>query len=248
MSDLVFYLLMALVVVLVVAQKPIARGISRAWDALVRDDWETGDGVATLDAVPVGAGRCVACGSDDLGLLAPRVYRCRACGYEGGENRVAWERTRSQAAWGARPWSERLAAARSGVQDTLRQLLAVEDDARRWPALEVIQAYSSSLVAREYYRANVLDDLTAARQRQHAKEALLEAIRMALAPLYAAADAVPGLEIPPPDDPAWDGEPDAVFARAQATVTGALARIDEVQEKVLAGAEGAALAGPTRSV
>ena len=37
---------------------------------------------------------------------------------------------------------------------------------------------------------------------------------------------------PPPDDPAWDGEPDAVFARAQATITGALARIDEVEASV----------------
>ncbi len=233
MSDLAFYLLVALVVVSLVAGRPIARILSRLWDELGREGWENGDGVEAGDVVPVGAERCVACGSDDLELLAPRVYRCRACGYEGGENRGAWERTRNQAAWAARPWSERLAAARSGVQDTRRQLLAVEDHARRWPAPEVIQAYASSYHDwHPVQRDPFISDLTEVRLRQHAKEALLEAIRMALAPLYAAADAVPGLELPPPDDPAWDGEPDAVFARAQATITGALARIDEVEASV----------------
>lgn len=208
-------LLLGLLVLVVVAF-PL-KGIGRAWDALVRLFEETRDSAAS--GTPVGEGCCVACGSDDVEILAPGVYVCRACGYQGGENRAAWERGEKQAAWGARPWAERIAAARGGVEDTQRQLLALESDARRWPNPEVVDAYASTSNPNAGF--DLASNYLEVRRVQRARQALLEAIRKALAPLYAAADAVPGLAIPPPDDPRWDGEPDEVFARTQATTTGA---------------------------
>ncbi|MCA9712503.1 MAG: hypothetical protein KDK70_42130 [Myxococcales bacterium] len=41
--------------------------------------------------------RCAACQGDALTMLAPDVYRCDACGYEGGEGRGARARARREA-------------------------------------------------------------------------------------------------------------------------------------------------------
>jgi hypothetical protein len=75
--------------------------------------------------------RCVACNADDLAMLAPAVYRCNACGYEGGEGRAARARALREASFRSMDPQERRESARrdldgarmlasSGIGDLLR--------------------------------------------------------------------------------------------------------------------------------
>ena len=177
-------------------------------------------------------GGCVACGSTDLEVVAPGVYVCRACGYEGGDGRPAWERDRRQAEWASRPWPERVTAARTAVRDALRQLLALEPDVRRWPAEAVVAAYAATW---EQGATDQQRTWYAAEREGVARGALVSAIVGATAPLHTAGEAVPDLGVPDPEDPSWNGEPREVFARAQAAATEALSRIDKTEASLVAG-------------
>jgi hypothetical protein len=71
---------------------------------------------ARLDAPNTGDS-CIACSSRDVTSLAPMVYRCRACGHEGGDGWAAWreaQRNASFEAWS--PARRRRSAARDLVQ------------------------------------------------------------------------------------------------------------------------------------
>lgn len=69
---------------------------------------------------------CVACASKSLVMLAPRAYRCAACGFEAGPGIPELRRARELAAIGRMPPEER---SRSGIRDLQRarlELLGVE--------------------------------------------------------------------------------------------------------------------------
>lgn len=70
-------------------------------------------------ATPVG--RCIACGGADLTDIADRVYRCGACGYEGGEGLAAHLAAAERAALDGEPTDALRARAARLLDDVVLQ-------------------------------------------------------------------------------------------------------------------------------
>ncbi len=67
---------------------------------------------------------CVVCDGTDLVLLAPAVYRCKACGHEGGEGRAARAREQRNAALRGMDPAERRESARRDLLEARTLLLS----------------------------------------------------------------------------------------------------------------------------
>lgn len=65
---------------------------------------------------------CVACDATDLELLAPEVYRCNACGHEGGDGEAAHARARREASFRAMDPVERRKSGRRDLREVRRLL------------------------------------------------------------------------------------------------------------------------------
>ncbi len=133
--------------------------------------------------------RCASCDSTDLEVLGPDVYVCRSCGYEGGQGRARLSALEAQVDWAARPWSERIAAAQEDVAEAMRQLEALEPEVARFP----------NPLLRD--RSDPGEDLGTG--DDPARTRLLIQICACLQPLQRAAIKVPGIVLPPDDDPVW---------------------------------------------
>lgn len=77
---------------------------------------------------PSRAPLCVACGAASVVFVAPQVYRCHACGYEGGEGLAALMRLRRQAKFDALTFAEKAALAARKAREARRLLLGCQGD------------------------------------------------------------------------------------------------------------------------
>jgi len=177
-------------------------------------------------------GACAACGSTDLDVLAPGVYRCRACGYEGGENRGVMEAAEQRLAWEGRPWPERLAAARAALLDADRLLASVagEIDDVVSHAHAIVDA-TPRLDRRHVTPGNVEYQLAG-----RLSDALTE-VREAAAALARAGLEVPGLDAPTLPDPAFGTIEPADVQKAYASVRDAVTRARAQIEALAATAD-----------
>lgn len=75
------------------------------------------------DTPPEG-GRCSACDSEELEVLAPYAYRCLACGYEGGNGYAAWQAAQRRAEYARLDGPARRALATELVETAHRELEA----------------------------------------------------------------------------------------------------------------------------
>jgi hypothetical protein len=73
---------------------------------------------------------CIACDSTELDVLAPGVYRCLSCRYEGGENRQDFERLEKLEALRSLPDDERHDRAVALVENARLGLIAARGDVR----------------------------------------------------------------------------------------------------------------------
>ncbi len=90
--------------------------------------------------------QCVACRSRDLTALADRVYRCNACGYEGGEGRALVERALREASFLEMAPARRLEEARRDLLEARSLALGGVGDLERANGFgdEVFNAESST--------------------------------------------------------------------------------------------------------
>jgi hypothetical protein len=77
---------------------------------------------------------CVVCDGTDLEVLAPAVYRCNACGHEGGEGRVARAREQRSASFGGMDPAERRKSGRRDLLEARTLLLSGLGDLERTQA------------------------------------------------------------------------------------------------------------------
>ena len=103
---------------------------------------------------PISNEECVACGSRDVTSLGPAVYRCGACGYEGGSGVAASLAERERAEIEAMGPEARRAGAIADLEEALAGLASVEDDlARPAPSVaDVERARAELLKATETLR------------------------------------------------------------------------------------------------
>jgi len=185
-------------------------------------------------------GACVACGSTDLDILAPGVYRCRACGYEGGENRGKMETDATRTAWEGRPWPERIAAARADLVDGQRQLAAIESE------MEAVRRGGTPglLGGPVFAQNNQYGNFEARDERNNALMTLLGSIQAAAAKVRDAALKVPGLSVPNLADAEWGSIAAAQVVTAydttRAMVTAALGTVDAMADAADSAANEAA--------
>jgi len=149
---------------------------------------------------------CAACGAFDLDTQAPGVYRCRACGYEGGENRGAFEAKQRQVSWADRPWTERVAAARQAVADARYQLEAQVGPDGGLMRGSVVPSVSLGAVS-----AGVYESVSQA-EIDRVEDNLHMAVSEALLPLQRVAEILPGIALPTADDPVFSGSPENIHA------------------------------------
>ncbi len=205
MSATEIYVWLAVILASVFAIPLGIKGLVRAWDA-----WHH---------PPFRDNTCVACGSADLDSQGPGVYRCRACGYEGGENRGAFEEAKRQKAWAERPWSERLAAARDYVVDARRQLDLHRD-----------ALYYQRFLDYDYSTyASAVEEAPLSLEQPSwvvARDNMRIALTQAFVPLEKAAEAVPQIELPVLDDAAWEADPKELFKSLDVLVDRVKAQLD----------------------
>ena len=205
MSATEIYVWLAVILVSVFAIPLGIKGLMRAWDA-----WRH---------PPFRDNTCVACGSADLDPQGPGVYRCRACGYEGGENRGAFEEAKRRKGWAERPWSERLAAAREYVVDARRELDRHRDALHYYRFLPYDYSTYASAVEQAPMTLQQPDWVVV-------RDNLRIALTQAFVPLQKAAEAVPQIELPVLDDAAWKADPKELFKALDALVDRVRAQLD----------------------
>lgn len=91
---------------------------------------------------PIASDRCISCDSNDLEVLGANAYRCRSCGYEGGEGLGAMLEARAMAAYAGLEPEERQRIARQRLRDAMRTLMGVSERASGDPD-EVMQWVTS---------------------------------------------------------------------------------------------------------
>jgi hypothetical protein len=114
----VFEVLLIVVTVALV----IIRSLPRRWIALLMPP--TGPGPSTGEI-------CVACNSRNVTPLAPLVYRCNACGHEGGDGWATWQRARRDAAFQAWSPAKRRKSAKRDLVEARTLILAGLGDLER---------------------------------------------------------------------------------------------------------------------
>lgn len=110
------------VIIAVVVVLLFARSLPRRWIALLMPP--TGPGPSTGEV-------CVACNSRNVTLLAPMVYRCNACGHEGGDSWAARERARRNTTFQAWNPIKRRKSARRDLMEARTLILAGLGDLER---------------------------------------------------------------------------------------------------------------------
>lgn len=114
---------------------------------------------------------CVSCGSQDVALLAARVYRCNDCGYEGGDGFAAHEKRQRLLAIERMSERERLLSGWQDLVEARRLLLATNGS--MVPFYSLMRGHSSEeTLARANEALTLHRDLTEA--FEHIEEALVK--------------------------------------------------------------------------